>query len=68
MPYHGMSDSYYKMLEDIGFVFTLIYNCEAVIKLIGLRLRYFYEKWNIMDLLIVLSSDVGLILDKYTNV
>ena len=68
MPYHGMSDSYYDMLEEIGFGFTMIYNIEAFIKLAGLRLCYFSEYWNIMDLFIVFSSNVGLILDKYTNV
>lgn len=68
MPYHGMSDSYYDILEEIGFGFTMIYNIEAFIKLAGLRLSYFSEYWNIMDLFIVFSSNVGLILDKYTNV
>ena len=31
-------------------------------------MRFFHEYWNIMDLLIVLSSDIGLILDEYTDV
>lgn len=68
MPYHGMSNKYYETLEDIGFAFTIIYNMEALIKLIGLRKRFFHEYWNIMDLVIVISSDVGLILDQYTKV
>ena len=68
MPYHGMSESYFNILEQIGFAFTIIYNVEAFIKLAGLRLRYFHEYWNIMDLMIVLSSNIGLILDKYTDV
>ena len=68
MPYHNMSDNYFEMLERIGFGFTVIYNIESFIKLVGLRARYFHEYWNIMDLLIVVSSDVGLILDSYTDV
>ena len=49
------------------FTFNIIYNIEAFIKLSGLRLRFFSENWNIMDLLIVVASDVGIILAKYTN-
>ena len=64
MPYNGMSDMYVQVLEKMGLTFSIIYNFEAFIKLTGLRGRYFHDKWNIMDLFIVISSDVGLVLDK----
>lgn len=67
MPYNGMSSDYGNRLEQLTFAFNVIYNIEAFIKLAGLRLRYFYDKWNIMDFLIVVASDVGIILALYSD-
>lgn len=49
-------------------LFSIIYNIEAFIKLMGLRGRYFHDKWNIMDLLIVVSSDLGFILSTFFTI
>lgn len=62
MPYNGMSTEYFGLLEKMTFAFNVVYNIEALIKLIGLKSRYFHDKWNIMDLLIVAASDIGVIL------
>lgn len=68
MPYDGMSKTYSNILDQCSFTFSVIYNVEAFIKLMGLRMRYFHEKWNIMDLFIVILSDIGSILATYTTV
>lgn len=68
MPYHGMSDGYSSVLDNLSFAFSVIYNVEAFIKLMGLRMRYFHDRWNTMDLLIVISSNAGFVLELYTNV
>ena len=41
MPYQGMSTEYSNLLEQMTFAFNIIYNVEAFIKLVGLKLRYF---------------------------
>ena len=67
MPYLGMTKTYSDVLEKISFGFSIIYNIEAFIKIVGLRCRYFQEGWNIMDLFIVVSSNIGFILSRYTD-
>jgi hypothetical protein len=49
--------------EKINYVFTFIFNLEMILKLIGLRKVYFFQLWNIFDMFIVFSSDIGIILD-----
>ena len=65
MPFNSMSDDYAKILDQSTFVFNIIYNFEALIKLVGLRLRYFHDRWNILDFVIVLASDIALVLSNY---
>jgi hypothetical protein len=62
-----MSDSYRSGLDWASLVFSIIYNLEAFIKLMGLRARYFHEAWNCLDFIIVVSTDIGAILDMYTD-
>lgn len=62
-----MSAEYENILEQATFAFNIIYNIEAFIKLCGLRLRYFHDRWNILDFFIVVASDVAFILSKYSN-
>ncbi|KAK7500405.1 hypothetical protein BaRGS_00008312, partial [Batillaria attramentaria] len=58
-----MAMAHYKMTENTkralfiaDVVFTTIYGIEAVIKLIGLRLRYFASAWNVGDFTILVLS------------
>ena len=41
-------------------VFTVIFICEAFIKLVAMSTHYFKSKWNIFDLIIVIASVVDL--------
>jgi hypothetical protein len=43
-------------MEFVNILFSMIFTIEMIIKLLGLRLLYFKDKWNIFDFLIVLAS------------
>ncbi|XP_042364235.1 voltage-dependent T-type calcium channel subunit alpha-1G [Plectropomus leopardus] len=54
-----------KALEICNYIFTLIFVLESVFKLVafGLR-RFFKDKWNLLDLAIVLLSIMGITLEE----
>ena len=64
MPYLGNSLEYTQVIGRIGYVFAAIYNIEAIIKIGGLRARYFEDNWNRMDFFIVITNDIGMIFEK----
>ena len=64
MPYLGNSVEYTNVIQKLGYVFAVIYNIEAVIKIGGLRRRYFEDNWNRMDLFIVVTNDFGILLEN----
>ena len=43
-------------LHWINQIFVLIFSCECVMKLLGLRHYYFKQPWNIFDFVVVISS------------
>jgi len=49
-------------LEQLNFIFTLIFTAEMAIKLIGYKMRYFKDSWNTFDMIIVILSLIGLVL------
>lgn len=64
-----MSMKRYRMGQDMedfseyaNFVFTFVFNVEMFFKLIGLGRIYFNFAWNIFDMFIVISSDLGILL------
>eukprot|EP00392_Amoebophrya_sp_AT5.2_P011699 g11784.t1 len=58
-PTHG----YTRTLDFFNELFVLVFNIEAVLKLLAMRLAYFKTTWNRFDFLCVLVADVGLILE-----
>jgi len=44
-----MSDSYELTLEILNYFFSIIFNIEAVLKLIGIGFHYFKNSWNRFD-------------------
>ena len=48
-------------------MFTMIFIFELLIKLIGFGWRYFRDPWNIFDIIIVIASIVGIILNQTTD-
>ena len=61
----GMSEEFSKILENIIFAFTVVFNLEAVVKITGLGKHYFFDRWNLFDLGIVVLSDLTYILDTF---
>lgn len=59
----GQSEEFSKVVFLINATFTILFLIEAVIKIVALGTHYFKDNWNKFDLLIVLLSMTGLILD-----
>jgi len=54
--FEGMSKEYTKGLEIVNIMFLTIFSLECIVKLLGLRLYYFKEPWNIFDFVVVVVS------------
>jgi uncharacterized membrane protein len=63
MRYARMSDTYEMTLEFLNYSFSLVFNIEMVLKLIGMGKHYFSSSWNKFDFLIVLGTDIGFLLN-----
>ncbi len=50
---------YENVLEEINFVFTIIFTIEFVLKITGMGHQYFFYGWNVFDFSLVLLSWVG---------
>ena len=61
-----MSDELVENLHKLNMLFSIIFNLEMLIKLLALRSQYFASKWNLLDMFIVLSADIGYLI-KYLN-
>ena len=62
--YDEMSETYKDALDAVNIAFLTIFTLECVIKLLGLRLYYFKEPWNVFDFVVVVVS----LLSKLTNI
>lgn len=65
MPYLGNPPEYINVIHKLGYLFAAIYNIEAIIKIGGLRTRYFEDNWNRMDFFIVVTNDLGILLENF---
>lgn len=45
-------------------MFTIIFNVEILIKILGLGSRFFIDKYNIFDFLIAVGSTIGIVLEN----
>lgn len=54
--HYDQPDEFDKALHWINQIFVLIFSCECVMKLLGLRHYYFKQPWNIFDFVVVISS------------
>jgi len=53
-------------MDYVNIFFTAIFTLEFLIKVIGYGKRYFIDKWNIFDMVIVFISIFGIILSTNT--
>jgi len=54
--YDEMPVAYDDVLGYVNTTFLTIFTLECVIKLLGLRLYYFKEPWNVFDFVVVVIS------------
>ena len=51
------------VLDYANYVFAIIFNLEMIIKLCALGNQYFISSWNKFDMFIVITADLGIVLD-----
>ncbi|CAI2381758.1 unnamed protein product [Moneuplotes crassus] len=68
MRYARMSDTYEFTLETINYVFSIIFNIEMILKMIGNGIHYFKGAWNKFDFLIVVGTDIGFMINIFIGV
>ena len=54
------------LLKFLNFVFAFIFNVEMILKLISDGHRYFLDNWNLFDMFIVITADIGIILEMFS--
>ena len=57
-----MDPEFANILKNANNFFSIAFNIEMVLKLIAFRKEYFYNNWNLLDMFIVLSADIGFLL------
>eukprot|EP01012_Entosiphon_sulcatum_P053801 TRINITY_DN740_c0_g1_i1.p1 TRINITY_DN740_c0_g1~~TRINITY_DN740_c0_g1_i1.p1 ORF type:complete len:2364 (+),score=263.90 TRINITY_DN740_c0_g1_i1:1645-8736(+) len=62
MAHYGQPAGLDRFLDVSNTFFTAIFLCEAIVKLLAWRLKYFSETWNLFDIFLVLTSILGIIL------
>lgn len=60
--HYQMSENLENFSENANYIFAFVFNMEMILKLIGLGKIYFLYSWNIFDMFIVISSDIGIVL------
>ncbi|KAK3600469.1 hypothetical protein CHS0354_013028 [Potamilus streckersoni] len=61
--HYNQTQSVSDALDIMNILFVTIFTLEAIVKIIGLRWHYFRQPWNVFDIIIVLLSIMGIILD-----
>ncbi|KAH9513030.1 Voltage-dependent T-type calcium channel subunit alpha-1H [Bulinus truncatus] len=68
MEYYMMPQELEFALKIFNFFFTSVFILEALMKIVALGfLRYIKDRWNQLDMLIVILSIVGIVLEEMTN-
>jgi len=55
------------MLMVVNYIFAIIFTVEAILKVIGLQMRYFDDGWNIFDFTIVVATDLFILVRLTTD-
>lgn len=56
-----------KTLEIMNFVFSSVFIAEFCIKFIGYGDRYFKDSWNVFDMIIVVFTIIGIIVQQSSD-
>lgn len=63
--YYQMNSYVKETLELLNYLFAFIFNLEMIFKLISDERKYFMNNWNLLDMFIVISADVGLVMSYF---
>ena len=50
-----------KIFQTLNITFNVIFTIEAALKIFALRARYFFDAWNLYDLIIVVATNLVLV-------
>ena len=63
MKYGGSTDNYDDIIMYLNMFFAVIFTIELILKIITYKTYYFYDEWNIFDLIIIIFCDVMMIIN-----
>ena len=61
--HYKMNEETRILLKQLNFIFSIIFNMGLILKLISLKGEYFQSNRNLFDMFIVVSADIGILLD-----
>ena len=65
LEFYLMPDVLDEILDYLNFMFTIVFLLEAVLRIIALGFtRYIKDRWNQLDIIIVILSIIGIFFDK----
>jgi hypothetical protein len=67
MEWYGQPVKYGVSLENVNFIFAIIFTIEISIKIIGYGFRFFRDPWNTFDIIIVFITIVGIIINSSSS-
>lgn len=65
--YDGLDPVMETIFENLNYLFATIFNIEMIFKLLGLGSQYFYSGWNLFDMMVVIGTDIGIVLNLTTS-
>lgn len=65
LEFYLMPDVLDEILDYLNFMFTIVFLIEAILRIIALGFtRYIKDRWNQLDIIIVILSIIGIFFDK----
>ena len=58
-----MNEDLDSVLETMNYIFAVIFNIEAFLKILGNGCNYFKTSWNVFDFLIVIGTNLGILMN-----
>ncbi|XP_038640700.1 calcium channel, voltage-dependent, P/Q type, alpha 1A subunit, b isoform X5 [Scyliorhinus canicula] len=66
MKFSGQPQSYDDVLKYLNMVFTILFSCECILKIIAFGiLNYFQDAWNVFDFVTVLGSVTDILVTEF---
>ena len=65
LEFYMMPEVLDEILDILNYIFTVIFLLEAILRIIALGFsRYIKDRWNQLDIIIVILSIIGILVDK----